>query len=69
MNTPEEKIANAGTWSGAVIAFLSGLSLSDVGVIFGMLLGTLSMLYNWWHKRAIRKILRDKQNLTIIVDE
>lgn len=69
MNTPAEKVANAGTWTGIVMAVFSDLTIGDVGVIFGMVLGTLSMLYNWWHKRAVRKILRDKQNLTIIVDE
>lgn len=68
MSTTEDKISNAGTWGGAIVAAISGLSLSDVGVIFGMLLGTLSLAYNIWHKRALRKILRDKREVHIDVD-
>lgn len=59
MNTHEEKAATAGSYIASAIAFLSGLTLTDWGVIFGMALGLATFGLNVWFKRRVLKHIRD----------
>lgn len=68
MQTYEEKAASAGSYIASAIAFLSGLTLTDWGVIFGMLLGICTFGLNVWFKRRLLKHMREKGKVEIHVD-
>lgn len=45
-----------GAYVGSIIAFFSGLSLTDWGAIFGILFGLLTFFINWYYKRKETKL-------------
>lgn len=50
----------AGTFSGAGVATLGGLSLSTWLSIFGVAIAAGTLFINWWHKRQMVKIARER---------
>ena len=56
----QQKASEVMMYGGGLTAFLSGLSLSDVGVIVGIVLGVAGFVYNIWHTTQLRKIARNK---------
>lgn len=59
MQAHEEKLTTAGSYIASGIALLSGLTLTEWGVIFGMVLGFLTFVLNLWFKRRVLKHIRD----------
>lgn len=69
MQTHEEKAATVGSYIASAIAFLSGLTLTDWGVIFGMALGLATFGLNvWFKRRLLRHVQGEKGKVEIHVD-
>lgn len=71
------KASEVGMFGGSIIAVVGGLSLSDWGVVIGIALGAIGLIFNKLHKMKIEKqdadfkrqmleIARNKTNVTII---
>ena len=48
------------TFLGASAAAIGGLTLTTWLSLFGLVLAFLTLMVNWWHKRQIIKIERDR---------
>lgn len=64
MNDNFTNATNVGVWSGAVGAALGGVTLTEWLAIGGFVLAFLSFIVNFWHKRALIKIEREKLKLS-----
>ena len=51
-----DKLINAGTWSGAVLASIGALTLSQWLAIFGAGLALAGFCVNFWHKVRLVKL-------------
>lgn len=54
---------NAVTWGGAVVAGAGALTLADWMAVSGVFLALLGLVVNWWHKRALVRIARERLEL------
>jgi hypothetical protein len=63
-----EKASTVGTYVGGTISILSGINLSDIGVVCGIALGVASFAYNIWYKQQMLKIAKRK-GVSITKDE
>lgn len=60
-----ERASNITMYGGSWIAVIAGLSLSDWGVIIGIILGVFGFISNEAHKAHIREIERKKLDMLI----
>ena len=60
-----EKTSNVALYGGSWLAVISGLSLSDIGVLVGIFLSVAGFISNEIHKYKLRKIAREKK---VIID-
>lgn len=56
----KSEFASGTTYTGAAIAVGSGLSLNEIGVIVGIVLGVAGFLYNVYAKERLIKIAKNK---------
>lgn len=64
----QEKASAVAMYGGSLTAVVGGLSLSDIGVIVGIVLGVAGFVYNIFHKERMLKELKNKEHITISED-
>jgi hypothetical protein len=57
------RVANVTTYAGMTGSVVGGLALSEVIAIGGFLVALLGVAVNFWHKRAIVRIARERWEL------
>lgn len=59
------KASDLAMYGGSGAAVISGLSLSDWGVVIGIIIGVLGFVYNIYHKERVFSELKKKNTINL----